>query len=237
MMLILAQRAVKEILKVSRTGILSIYLAGHPHPKDVTNRSDVDLFIIVDKSFPLSGEKSIKTHLASLGFPKRIGVRIFNISDFQCRVQGKIVFDDVRLYIKLFRLNKFKLLYGTRFDFSRFPLQSISNIDELRMDIGVLKESVTHYLQSDYKEMDPYPNMYNTAKWVLHVAQLERVFEGKMYIYEYYLLPDAFPKEHIVQIAHKIRHSKTKMSLAEKKMFVEQVQRYIKFIENSYLQK
>ena len=231
------------VSQIPEKQLISLYLVGRILTKDKSPESDIDLFGIVSDDFDLKQESQINNYFEKN--PKFTGkkecrFRALYLSDFEGRTKGKsTIIQDVktiRLYLKLFRHSKFKLLSGKKINFSNFPLKDISDRDELKIDLDILKSSIAYYKKHNYKEKQPYPNMYNTAKWVLHITKLEACLAKKCkYQIYFYKLKNLFPRGHIFHDAMAVRNSNKPFSIKEKKEFIKKSEVYTNLIEKRSL--
>lgn len=233
------------VLQVPKSQLISLYLAGRFLSEDATSKSDIDMFAIVSDEFDTRTEEVtngyVKNH-PDLTAGRRFGFRAFYISDFEGRTRNRSSIlkkgEPAGLYIKLFRHSNYKLLVGKDLDFSIFPIDNIADVDELKLDIGMIRSNIEYFKKNNYGEKDPYPNMYNTAKLVLHVAKLEASLTNRCkYEPNFHKLESVFrdDREHIFHEALSIRKNSQSMSLDEKKRFVRQAAGYLDNIERRFL--
>jgi|TARA_B100002003_G_scaffold217286_1_gene217386 hypothetical protein len=229
------------VSQIPKEKLISLYLGGRILTKDRSPNSDIDFFGIVSDDFDLNSENSLNNFFdknKKLTGERECRFRAIYISDFQNKTNGKsnIIKNkvDIKLFIKLFRYNKYKLLYGKKINFSKFNIRELSDKEELKLDICFIKSNIDYFKKNKYKEKRPYLNIENTAKWVLHLARLESIINGKSkYEPNFYkirrkLIKD---KEHIFHIAWDIRKNDLKLSLRERKDFIAKVENYLEKIK------
>ena len=226
---------------IPKEELISLYLAGRILTRDRSPTSDIDVFGIVTDSFNVRLEGVINDFFKKnpeFTGNKECRFRAIFLSDLEGRTVGKSTIissvRDVKLFLKLFRHSNYRLLYGKRINFSTFKIKDLEDVEELKLDLELLKKNIEFFKRNNYREEKPYHTIPNTVKLVLHIARLEGAITGRCkYEPYFYKLKRVFKrdKNHIFHTALKIRMEGKELPVEEKKEFIMKVEEYIKDIE------
>lgn len=234
------EQCTKFILNtIPKEGLISLYLSGRFLTPDRAPSSDIDYFAIVNSNYNKDVEKQINTILENK-YEIEIRLRLFYITDFEGKTLISPVCktkENVQLFLKLFRHNKFELVYGSEINFELFNTKSLSHIDELKIDLGFVREGIKALREHNFEEDNRFRNVVALSKMILHLGRIEATLrhlcEYEPFFYKIAQVLEA-EQEHIFHKALEIRKGK-ELTTQEKKAYVNECEAYANHIEDQYL--
>jgi len=192
-------------------GLISLYLAGTILTKDRTPYSDIDLFGIVTSDFQIIKEenkinKIFKKQKKNLCKGIETKFRAIAIDELEGAKPRGIVAKFIGLNNVIKQFPYYKLLYGKKLDFSKFPIKPLELKEQAKKQIKALKTSIKHIKEK--KEKFPIQDF---SKHILILARIEAEKDyGFKFDPSYKKLTQHLAKqrEHIAHKAMKLRYKK-----------------------------
>jgi hypothetical protein len=226
------------INNISSKELLSIYIGGRILTKDISPTSDIDLYTIVSDDYNLLNDNVINEKLKSLNTKRKCEIKSFFLSDLEGRTKGKTkLFGDwdkwFKIHLKSFRNKDRKLIFGETFDFNKFPIESLSEHEELKEEINGVLKAIDNIKKDNYTDKITSfgtTNFQYLIKQVLHVARMETIISKKIkYESSFHKIEKKLKKErgHIFHEAQNIRKKNLIYNKEDKIRFIKQVNEYI----------
>lgn len=224
----LLQKMKKVVLENAGDDLVSLYVIGSFHSKEMIRTSDIDLVGVMKPSFNFKKEGEMNKALNkgnSSGNRIDLGTMSYD-QFFGGRQQGSLM-KHIELPVFLNFLKRAKLIYGRRINFNRLPIKPVSPLEELKYHIKVFNEYKSGYRKKN--KIRPDFSFRGFIKIVFYIANLELQLTRNLTPRRSYSeIVKAFrkDKDHIVHYSMKLRRKKT-ISHDERNSWLDMAENYV----------
>jgi predicted nucleotidyltransferase len=201
--------------------IVAIYVGGSFVRRELNNKSDVDIWVILKDSKLFQKAKFLHNKYRYLLRPE-IGIQAYSIKEFETgKAIGKIPKVNPTKFLK--RIDSYRIIYGKKLDPNKFPTRTEE--EEIKRTINFLKSGLIPKYEKEKKDFS------GIVKQTFWLADLEQRIKGITPPQTWEGLSKSFKNEdHIIHDAWLYRKHPTK----DKKLrfiYIKKLKKYISKLE------
>jgi len=215
------------IVKELGKDIISLYIGGSILIKP-SKLSDIDFYAIMQSNFDLSKEEKINQYFrekTKIFGEREAKLKCVLISELEGgKPKSKFAKDEL-FRIRIGYMSHWKLIYGKKLDFSKFPIKPLTYEEELEFQVNRALQSIKEMRKGTYKY-----TFSDFVKNILHCAKLEAVLEyGLDYDFTFHGIVKKLKKyeDHIAHEAWRLRMLADEITKKDKEKFINLAEKYL----------